>query len=31
MDLFTDYMVLKLVVLTVAAVLYGFWRGITGR
>lgn len=28
---FTDYMVAKLVVLTVAAVLYGFWLGITGR
>ena len=28
---FTDYMVVKLVVLTIAAVLYGFWLGITGR
>jgi hypothetical protein len=28
---FTDYMVLKLVVVVVAACIYGFWMGITGR
>jgi hypothetical protein len=28
---FTDYMVLKLVVVTVLAILYGFWLGLTGR
>jgi hypothetical protein len=28
---FTDYMVLKLVVVFVAACIYGFWMGITGR
>lgn len=28
---FTDYMVLKLVALTVGAVGYGFWLEITGR
>jgi len=27
----TDYMLWKLIVLGVAAFLYGLWRGITGR
>lgn len=31
MDLFTDYMVLKLVAFVVIATIYGFWLGITGR
>lgn len=28
---FTDWMWIKLIVAVIAAGIYGFWRGITGR
>jgi hypothetical protein len=28
---FTDYLIIKAVVVLVAAAIYGFWKGLTGR
>jgi hypothetical protein len=28
---FTDYMIAKLIVVVIAAFIYGIWRGLTGR
>lgn len=28
---FTDFMIWKAIALIVAAAVYGFWRGLTGR
>jgi hypothetical protein len=28
---FTDFMLWKAVVIIIAAAIYGFWKGITGR
>jgi hypothetical protein len=31
MDFFTDYLVIKAIVLVAAAFVWGLWRGLTGR
>jgi hypothetical protein len=28
---FTDYMIIKTIIVVIAAAIYGFWRGFTGR